>query len=204
LERPSTTPILGGEGAASDQAWDRGRGRTRGRRTLPRPQTLRLGGFAGSGPARHRLRPNHRRRPRDQRGPRLGRRDPRRGSPTAGHAKEERASRTRRRRPALANTTGRASRAFFGKRARGLDIDRLVAAARTSLQEQPHSFAELSAEPSELEPGRDPEALAYAARSHLPLVQPWYKFRWAGSGAPGEHSLRPRRGVARPSALRLR
>jgi hypothetical protein len=73
--------------------------------------------------------------------------------------------------PAIQPALVRALGAFFGKRARGLDMDRLVAAARTQLREEPRSFSELRAELSSLEPDREPEALAYAVRSYLPLVQ---------------------------------
>ncbi len=74
-------------------------------------------------------------------------------------------------RPALQPALTRALAAFFGRRAKGLDIARLVAAARAHLQETPRTFTELRALLSDLEPDRDPEALAYAVRTHLPLVQ---------------------------------
>jgi hypothetical protein len=65
----------------------------------------------------------------------------------------------------------RALSAFFGDRARGLDIDRLVETARVILDEQPRSNGEIGKLLLEVEPGRDPNALAYAVRTHLPLVQ---------------------------------
>lgn len=75
-------------------------------------------------------------------------------------------------RPALQPVLARALRATFGKRTRDLDVDRLVAAARTYLEGQPRTLAELRAFLSGLEPGEDPEAMvSTVARAHLPLVQ---------------------------------
>ena len=80
--------------------------------------------------------------------------------------------------PALIRALG----AFFGKKARGLAIDRLIAAARDHLDEGPQSFAALRAALSKLEPERDPEALAYAVRSYLPLVQVPPAGTWRSGG----------------------
>ena len=74
-------------------------------------------------------------------------------------------------RPALQPALTRALGSFFGRRAKGLDIGRLVAAAEDFFDGEPRTFAELRAKLSEIEPERDPEALAYAVRTHLPLVQ---------------------------------
>ncbi len=82
--------------------------------------------------------------------------------------------------PALTRALG----AFFGQRAKGLDIDRLVAAARAWVEEAPRTFTELRALLSELEPDRDPEALAYAVRTHLPLVQVPPRGTWGSGGSP--------------------
>ncbi|NDJ53343.1 MAG: winged helix DNA-binding domain-containing protein, partial [Chloroflexi bacterium] len=65
----------------------------------------------------------------------------------------------------------RALRAFYGKRAEGLDIERLIAVARPFLDEAPRSTGELRQRLLELEPDRDGPALAYAVRNFLPLVQ---------------------------------
>ena len=83
--------------------------------------------------------------------------------------------------PALRPALIRALSSFFGKRARGLDIERLVSAAREELAE-PRSFAELRDSLSKLEPGRDPQALAYAVRSYLPLVQVFPGGTWGSGG----------------------
>lgn len=74
-------------------------------------------------------------------------------------------------RPALQPALDRALTAFFGKRAKGLDADRIVAAARAALQEEPRTFAELRALLSGLYPEADPDAMGYVVRTRLPLVQ---------------------------------
>jgi Winged helix DNA-binding domain len=87
-------------------------------------------------------------------------------------------------RPALQPALTRALTSFFGKRAKGLDVDRLVASAQRFLEEEPRAFGELSASLTELEPDRDPGALAYAARTYLPMVQ-------VPSGGPRGYSNKP-------------
>ena len=87
-------------------------------------------------------------------------------------------------RPALQPALTRALAAFFGQRAKGLDIARLVAAARDHLRETPRTFTELRARLSEIEPDRDPEALAYAVRTYLPLVQTPPGGAWGSGGSP--------------------
>ena len=85
-------------------------------------------------------------------------------------------------RPALQPALTRALGAFFGKRAGGLDIARLVAVARDLFEEGPCTFAELRNRLSEIEPDRDPDALAYAVRTHLPLVQVPPGGTWGSGG----------------------
>ena len=80
-------------------------------------------------------------------------------------------------RPALQPALDRSMRSIAGKRLDGLDLDRLLAVARTRFEAEPCTFAALRPLLSELEPDRDPSALAYAVRMSLPLVQvpggPW-------------------------------
>jgi hypothetical protein len=97
-------------------------------------------------------------------------------------------------RPALQPALTRSLRSIGGKRLEGLDLDRLVAAARTSVEEAPRTFTELRGLLSGLEPDRDPSALAYLVRTHLPLVQVPPGGTW-GTGA-----VRPRRSRSRGSA----
>ena len=85
-------------------------------------------------------------------------------------------------RPALQPALTRSMRSIAGKRLDGLDIDRLVGAARESFEEEPRTFAELRPVLSELEPDRDQSALAYAVRTQLPLVQVPSGGVWGYSG----------------------
>jgi len=74
-------------------------------------------------------------------------------------------------RPALQPALTRSMGSIAGKRLDGLDIDRLVGAARGFFEREPHPFADLRPLLSQLEPDRDQSALAYAVRTQLPLVQ---------------------------------
>ena len=73
-------------------------------------------------------------------------------------------------RPALQPALTRSMRSIAGKRLDGLNLDRLVEAARKFFEE-PRTFADLRPLLSELEPPRDQSALAYAVRTQIPLVQ---------------------------------
>jgi Winged helix DNA-binding domain len=85
-------------------------------------------------------------------------------------------------RPALQPALTRSMRSIAGKRLEGLDVDRLVGAAREFFEEGPRTFADLRPLLSELEPDRDESALAYAVRTHLPLVQVPSGGVWGYSG----------------------
>ncbi len=87
-------------------------------------------------------------------------------------------------RPALQPALTRSLRSIAGRRLEGLDLDRLVAAARTSVEEAPRTFAELRVLLSGLEPDRDPSAMAYLVRTHLPLVQVPPGGTWGTGGSP--------------------
>ena len=69
--------------------------------------------------------------------------------------------------PALA----RGLRSFFGKRAKGLDIDRLVEIAAPFLERERPAIGALRDELQRHFPQHDKQAMAYAVRSFLPLVQ---------------------------------
>ena len=69
--------------------------------------------------------------------------------------------------PALA----RGLRSFFGKRAKELDIQRLIAIAKPFLDAEEPAIGELRKHLQAHEPELNKEAMAYAVRSHLPLVQ---------------------------------
>ena len=88
-------------------------------------------------------------------------------------------------RPALQPALARALRSFFGKRAVDLDIGRITSSARTYLDEDPRAYGELRAFLANLQPDRAPEALAYTARTYLPMVQvPSGAATWGFSGRP--------------------
>ena len=74
-------------------------------------------------------------------------------------------------RPALQPALTRSMISITGMRAEGLDVDRLVGAAKEYFEEEPRPFAELRPLLSELEPDRDLSAVAYVVRTRLPLVQ---------------------------------
>jgi Winged helix DNA-binding domain len=85
-------------------------------------------------------------------------------------------------RPALQPALTRSMRSIAGKRLEGVDLDRLIDAAREFFEDEPHTFADLRPLLSELEPDRDPSALAYAVRTCLPLVQVPSGGVWGYSG----------------------
>jgi Winged helix DNA-binding domain len=85
-------------------------------------------------------------------------------------------------RPALQPALTRSMNSIAGKRLEGLDVDRLVEAARAYFEEGSYSFADLRPLLSEVEPDRDKSALAYAVRTRLPLVQVPSGDVWGYSG----------------------
>jgi len=74
-------------------------------------------------------------------------------------------------RPVLQPALIRAFSAFYGKRARGLDIEKLVEAAKPFLKEAPRTTGDIKKFLLTIEPERDADAMAYTVRNHLPQVQ---------------------------------
>jgi hypothetical protein len=74
-------------------------------------------------------------------------------------------------RPALQPALTRSMNSIARKRLEGVDLDRLVGAAREYFETEPHPFADFRPLLAELEQDRDQSALAYAVRTQLPLVQ---------------------------------
>jgi hypothetical protein len=72
----------------------------------------------------------------------------------------------------------------FGKRLAGVELGPLVAKARVLLEEGPLTTSELGARLAALRPGADAEALGYAARAFLPLVQVPPRGVWGEGGPP--------------------
>ncbi len=86
-------------------------------------------------------------------------------------------------RPALQPALARSLQGIAGRRMQGLDVEELVATVRAFFAHEPRAFAELREVLSDLHPDRDPSALAYAVRTHLPLVQvPSANSTWGYSG----------------------
>lgn len=69
-------------------------------------------------------------------------------------------------------------------RADGLDVPKLLAAAKPFLAESPRSFAELTRMAEKLLPGTDPGAMRYTIRMRLPLVQVPVAKGWSFPGNP--------------------
>ncbi len=92
-------------------------------------------------------------------------------------------------RPAFQPALERALSGFFGQRGRGFDAERLVVAARRSFAE-PRTFVTIRALLSEIEPGADPQAMAYLVRTRLPLVQVPPAGAW-GVGGEVKYALAP-------------
>jgi hypothetical protein len=85
-------------------------------------------------------------------------------------------------RAALQPMLSRSMAAVLGHRTKGLDTDRLVAAARAYFDEEPRTFAELREHLQTMFPGLDERAMGYMVRMRLPLIQtPEAGARWAYS-----------------------
>jgi hypothetical protein len=89
---------------------------------------------------------------------------------------------------ALQPALRRAFQGFNGPYIVGLDLGRLVNAARERMREGPIGNAELRDLLVALEPERAPTALMYGVRSHLPMVQVPTGHRW-GHGGAGSYAL---------------
>ena len=87
-------------------------------------------------------------------------------------------------RPAIQAALDRSQRSIAGKRLEGLDLDRLVSEARAMVEGEPRTFKEIQERLVEMEPGRDPSALAYLVRMRLPLVQAPPAGVWGRGGSP--------------------
>ncbi|MDZ4770920.1 MAG: winged helix DNA-binding domain-containing protein [Chloroflexota bacterium] len=74
--------------------------------------------------------------------------------------------------------------AFFGTRARALDVPLVVDVARQIYEDAPRTQAEIRTILLESFPDNDPDALAYCARSYLSLVQVFPGGTWSKGGSP--------------------
>jgi len=82
--------------------------------------------------------------------------------------------------PVLTN----ALEAVLKGRGAGVDVLRLVAAAREFMLAQPRSFAEITTLLTGLVPDGDPGAMRYAVRTHLPMIQVPIQKGWSYPGNP--------------------
>jgi hypothetical protein len=74
-------------------------------------------------------------------------------------------------RPVLQRELSRAMASVLRDRAKGLAVDKLVAASRRFFEQEPRTFAELRKHLGGLFPGLDERAMGYIVRTHLPLIQ---------------------------------
>ena len=70
----------------------------------------------------------------------------------------------------------------FGRRLEGVDLDEVLAAGRSLLEEEPRRTADLRRLLGERWPGRDADALAHAVRYLVPLVQLPPRGVWGSGG----------------------
>jgi hypothetical protein len=86
-------------------------------------------------------------------------------------------------RPTLQPMVSEGMQRVLRDRAKGVDLDALVAAARECLEERPRTFDEIRAALGKAWPKADERAMGYAVRTHLPLVQVPAETRWGWPGA---------------------
>ncbi len=82
----------------------------------------------------------------------------------------------------------RALRAFYGRKADGLEIEQVVDIGRRFLEAGPRPLSELRAHFAEVLPDRDAETLTYAFRTQYPVVQSPMSGTW-DSGAVSRYGL---------------
>jgi hypothetical protein len=87
-------------------------------------------------------------------------------------------------RPLVQPVIERGHAANHGKLLDGLNQHAVAEAGRAIVDEEPRTFAELGAALAERWPDRDPQALAMAVRTFVPLVQPPPRGIWGRSRAP--------------------
>jgi len=112
-------------------------------------------------------------------------------------------------RPVVQTVLERSLKGTFGRRLQGVDLDQVAAAGRVLVEERPRTFSELGPLLRERWPDHDPEALAMAVRTGVPLVQVPPRGLWGESGQATHTSAeawlgRPAGTDSRPDAMILR
>ena len=112
-------------------------------------------------------------------------------------------------RPVMQTVLDRSLKGTFGRRLQGVEIDQVAAAGRVLVEEWPRTFAELGPLLRERWPDHDPEALAMAVRTGVPLVQVPPRGLWGASGQATHTSVeawlgRPASSDSRPDKMILR
>jgi len=109
-------------------------------------------------------------------------------------------------RPLVQPVQDRGLAGAFGRRLAGIDLGSLAKAGRALVEERPRTLGELGSLLKTRWPSRDPEALAYAVRALVPLVQVPPRGVWGDRGAAACTSVDKwlRRGLAtRPSMEKM-
>ncbi len=87
-------------------------------------------------------------------------------------------------RPTIQPALTKALKAFYGQKAAGLDVERLVELSTPYLSETPRTLVDMRAFLSTVDPSRDPETMTYAVRTHYPVVQMPPGGNWGAGGSP--------------------
>ncbi len=95
----------------------------------------------------------------------------------------------------------RALRSFYGKRAQGLDIDALVKYAEPFIEEEPRTTGEIKQMLLEIFPDKDGDAMAYAIRNNLQLIQVPPGGTWGAGTRASYTTAKAYLGAATPSNL---
>ena len=109
-------------------------------------------------------------------------------------------------RPLVQPVQDRGMAGTFGRRLARIDLESLASAGRALVDERPRTLGELGSLLKTRWPSRDPEALAYAVRALVPLVQVPPRGVWGDRGAAACTSVEKwlrRRMAARPSMEKL-
>ena len=109
-------------------------------------------------------------------------------------------------RPLVQPVQDRGLSGAFGRRLAGIDLGSLAKAGRGLVEERPRTLGELGSLLKTRWPSRDPEALAYAVRALVPLVQVPPRGVWGDRGAAACTSVDKwlRRGLAtKPSMEKM-